>query len=651
MHSMEGSVRELSVERMKYVNIVAGPISVFDDFIIRYIIDQDMQMEHALSAIHNIRGLKPFTEENPYDLLIKKVENINRDMKVQVTACQKHEPGSFSQKPLEIEAAMEYLTRLEEKLNSLENAIKDMQSQVIENQQILKQLIPIKNLKLDINELFNLEYMKFRFGKLPKESYRKMDMVIEGLDIIVLPFASDDDDIWISYFMPPAISEKIDSVMSTLFFERVRISEKAKGYPAVAISAVEKEIERLEGNISLSRKSHEDILKEEKEKFQGIYNQVSYIQQAYHVRKFAAHTQETFFIVGWMPEKAYHDLSICLKEQKDITFLAEEPEILKGLNPPTILKNNRFFKPFESIVTMYGIPSHNEFDPTVLVAITYILMFGAMFGDVGQGILLALAGVFMYFGRKSPLGWVLACIGVSSTVFGFLYGSFFGNEHFIRPLWKAPMDNINQLLIMSIGYGAGIILLSIVISIINSIKARDYGRLLFDKNGVAGLIFYCGAIGMAISMIQSGNFHVSVPVILLLLVLPLLLMLFRERLERIILKHNRHAEGGSFVEGFFEVFEAVLGFLSNTVSFVRVSAFALSHAGLALAVWTLYEMVNGAAGRVAVIIIGNALIIGLEGLIVGIQCLRLQYYEMFSRFFSGDGRRFQPIRICGKDRE
>jgi len=210
------------------------------------------------------------------------------------------------------------------------------------------------------------------------------------------------------------------------------------------------------------------------------------------------------------------------------------------------------------------------------------------------------------------------------------------------------MVNINNLLYIAVGYGAVMILVSIAISIANSIKSRNYSRLIFDKNGLAGLVFYVGVLGIIIHGLLTGNMTVAFPVIVLTIILPLAIMLFKEKLEDVFLrKHSENKAKGGFAESFFEVFEAVLGFVSNTISYVRVSAFALSHAGLAMAVWTLYDMVNG-AGKIIVIIIGNLLIIGLEGLIVAIQCMRLQYYEMFSRFFSGDGRKFQPVSAFEK---
>lgn len=630
---------------MKYVNIV-GPIAQLDEFVLHYVVDSDIQLEHAFNHVRTLKGLVPFLGENPYDNLVKAMDNLNKMMKAHVMPCCLEERCSYATDPIDMNTAMDYLKRLEDTLGGFEKELEKTQEEVDENRQILKQLIPLRNLQFKMDDLFHLEYMKIRFGKIPKQSFEKIDMVLQGLDVIVVPISSDDSDVWISYFMPAVVSEKIDNVLSSLYFERVWISGKAQGYPADEIVSMELEIQRLEAEILRLKDSLRTTIQKESTEFGQLYNRAVYLQQAYNVRKFAAHTQETFYLTGWMPEKAYREMEDQLKEREDITLSVEEPKEVKGLKPPTILKNNRFFKPFEAIVTMYGLPAHNEFDPTALVAITYILMFGAMFGDVGQGAILAAAGLYIFYNRKSRLGWVMTCVGVASIGFGFLYGSIFGNEHLLKPIWKAPMENINNLLVIAIGYGAVIILLSIVINIINSLKAKDYGRLIFDKNGLAGLVFYGGAL-TAVLLAITGKAAISVPLVAAILLIPLLAILFREKLEGLLLKHHHEGGGGSFVEGFFEVFEAVLGFLSNTISFVRVSAFALSHAGLALAVWTLYDMVSG-AGKVIVLIIGNLLIIGLEGLIVGIQCMRLQFYEMFSRFFSGDGREFRPIRVCGK---
>lgn len=634
----------MSIERMKFVNIV-GPVQDFDGFIVKHIINKDMQLEHSLNYTGTVKGLKPFIEDNNYEPLVKVLENLNRYMKVQPSECDNNELAELLKESADIEKAIDYVKQIEEDFNEIVRKIERNKAEILENQQILKQLVPIENLEFDLDRLFNLEYIKIRFGKLPKENFAKLDLVLEGLDVIVIPFSSDERDVWVSYLMPALVSERIDNVMSSLHFERVRIPKGVKGHPRDAILKLEQEIKMLEEDILKLRSDYEKIIEENREEFQRVYGRFFYLEQAAEIKKYAAHTKETFLLSGWITEKSYRMLLEELKGRKDYVITVEEPGEVKGLKPPTILRNNRFFKPFESIVKMYGLPSHNEIDPTPLIALTYIFMFGAMFGDIGQGAILALAGFLLYRRSKSPLGWVLGCVGVSSVVFGFLYGSIFGNEHLITPVWKPPMENISQLLVLAIGFGAVMIVVSIVINIINSIKAKDYGRLLFDKNGIAGLVLYGGVLCIVLVALNTGSISLPFPVVAVVVIIPLMAMLFKERLEKLLFKHGK--AGGSFVESFFEVFEAVLGFLSNTVSFVRVGAFALSHAGLALAIWTLYDMVEGTGG-IVILIIGNILIIGLEGLIVAIQGLRLQYYELFSRFFSGDGREFKSIRVCEK---
>ena len=131
-----------------------------------------------------------------------------------------------------------------------------------------------------------------------------------------------------------------------------------------------------------------------------------------------------------------------------------------------------------------------------------------------------------------------------------------------------------------------------------------------------------------------------------LIVIPALLMFFREILGCLLMKKPIEKVGiGDFIaSNFFEVFEFGLGFATNTLSFVRVGGFILSHAGMMSVVMFLAEMA-GKSGSILVIILGNIFVIGMEGLIVGIQSLRLEFYEVFSRFYDGDGRAFEPVNM------
>ena len=242
----------------------------------------------------------------------------------------------------------------------------------------------------------------------------------------------------------------------------------------------------------------------------------------------------------------------------------------------------------------------------------------------------------------------MAC-GLVATLFGFLYGSIFGMENVLPALWMRPMDNIMQILLITIG--AGVVLLSIgfLIGILNAWMARDWGRLLFDRNGIAGLVLYWSIIGLAAGFF-IGGFPIPVLVFLILVVVSGLVVMFSEVLEHLI-EGIRPLIGESLptyaIQVFFELFETMVSFLSNSLSYVRVGAFAVAHVGLSAVFFILAELVSPVhgIGYWFVIALGIVFIVGFEGLIVGIQSMRLEYYEFFSKFFTGGGAHYEPLTL------
>ena len=306
-------------------------------------------------------------------------------------------------------------------------------------------------------------------------------------------------------------------------------------------------------------------------------------------------------------------------------------------------------------IEMYGTPEYEGFDPTPIVAITYSLLFGMMFGDVGQGLCVILVGWWMYKYKKMQLGDVMIRIGIFSTIFGFVFGSVFGNETMLNPLYHAilgltekPIEVMSSefilpLLIVAVGIGAFLNMFSIVLNIITHAKDDNKGECLFSQNGVAGLVFY-GALVIGAGFTAVGISVFSPLYILLLIVVPLLLIFLKEPLMRKLDGKSMFPEsfGAFFMEGFFELFEICLSYMTNTISYLRVGGFVLSHAGMMMAVTMIMEMAGGIGG-LAVGIFGNILVMCLEGLIVGIQVLRLEFYEMFSRYFTGNGIVFKTL--------
>ncbi|WP_244263832.1 V-type ATP synthase subunit I [Anaerococcus obesiensis] len=313
-------------------------------------------------------------------------------------------------------------------------------------------------------------------------------------------------------------------------------------------------------------------------------------------------------------------------------------------NPPTKLKNNKLTRPFEFLVNMYGAPNYNEIDPTGFFAITYMLLYGMMFGDLGQGLIFILAS-FLVEKKNKIFGQLVRRIGFSACFFGIMYGSFFGIEDLIPTLLIKPFDNILKVLVASVAFGVILILISYILGIYNKLhKQKDLEEGVFGKEGIAGLIMMISFILIILNIVKINPLPMKFSITLL--VLSIILMIFKQPISRKILGINPIYDQSSadyYIESSFSIIEALLSVFSNLVSFTRVGAFAINHVGLYMAFEVMSKLVGGGIIGIIILIFGNILIIGLEGMIVFIQGLRLEFYEMFSKYYKGDGQKFSPI--------
>ncbi len=393
------------------------------------------------------------------------------------------------------------------------------------------------------------------------------------------------------------------------------------------------------------------------ETFPKIYNDLKKFNLMFEARKYVTCYGERFSITGFVALDDVQKVTEVFNDMKDVEIEDRPADSDKRLTPPTKLKNGWLTRPFSFFVEMYGVPAYGELDPTPLVAISYMLLFGIMFGDLGQGIVLIILGYL--FSKKSgnPLGDIGVRIGISSSIFGAIYGSVFGFEEVLNPLYKSlfglkdkPIDVMDadftmKLLIMAVGIGIVFILISMIVNTALNFKRGNKGEAWFSQNGVAGLVMYTSVIAGAV--LSAAGIAVFNPIyVICLIILPLILIFMKEALINKMAHKPLFPEGfgGYFTEAFFECFEILLTFLANTMSFLRVGGFVLSHAGMMMVVMTLAQMA-GPMWAWLVIIIGNVFVMGLEGLIVGIQVLRLEFYEMFSRYFDGNGVAFSSPKM------
>jgi V/A-type H+-transporting ATPase subunit I len=259
----------------------------------------------------------------------------------------------------------------------------------------------------------------------------------------------------------------------------------------------------------------------------------------------------------------------------------------------------------------------------------------------------------------SSLGMLIAICGLSATVFGFLYGSVFGfEEEFlgieIHPLWISPIHNILQILMVAVGTGVVLLIIAFLLSIVNGFLSRNWGHLIFGHTGIAGFLLYLSFLGI----VGTTLLKLPIPsiVFIVLAVLSGVAVMLSEVLIGLVDGHGLHIEGGLatyLIQAPVELFEAVISLLSNSLSFVRVGAFAVAHGGLSSAIFILAELASPShgLGYWLVVFIGNIFIVGFEGLIVGIQTMRLHYYEFLGKFFTGGGQRFEPLTLHPADRE
>lgn len=368
-------------------------------------------------------------------------------------------------------------------------------------------------------------------------------------------------------------------------------------------------------------------------------------------------------ISGWIPKTELEAVKKIVEENTSGTGIVieisveDDARVKAGIERvPTKMEGNALTRPFQMLVKNFGVPLYTEIDPTIFVGITFVLLFGFMFGDIGQGLVLALAGLWMKFTRKKlsesmrDTGMLLTLCGVSAMIFGLAYGSIFGNEHLFEALWVNPMksSDITQLLLTAVGVGTVFTSVAIIINIINHFRAKKYFDGTFDRFGVLGLLFFwaCLAIGV---WIISGN--VPADWMYVLLILPLILLFIKEPIHNVLHKHGMFHGGifGIILEACIETMETLTGYISGTVSFIRVGAFAISHAALCFAVFSIAGMLKNVPGgpviQFIIIVLGNVLVICFEGMVAMIQGVRLEYYELFSKFYEGGGVAYKPFSL------
>lgn len=637
------------IEKMKFLSIT-GPKADIDRMTETYLSKYEIHLENALSELTEVANLSPFLEINPYKEALSTIDSFYEQLE---------DPSQISPELMDIEKAIKTVRAVQDGFRRLEEEKSRLQSEHAEILDPLKIIRPFKNLNFDVSEILNFKYIHYRFGRIEKQYLQKFEKYIyDNLDTLFIKCGEDEMYVYGVYFVPEHQAHKVHAVYSSMHFERIFIPNEYHGTAAEAFEKLDTRHREIHKALDANKEASRKFLQDNSTKIVSAKAALDACSSSFDIRKLAACTPgdtNTFYILcGWMTEKDALAFQKDIQNDEKIFCLIEDQKAPATQKPPTKLRNPKLFKPFEMYVKMYGLPAYNEMDPTWFVAITYSFIFGAMFGDVGQGLVLFLGGLFLYKTKKMDLAGIISCAGVFSVFFGFMYGSFFGFEDVLKAIWLKPMNQmmdvplvgrLNAVFVIAIGFGMFIILICMVFNIINSIRRGDTEKTWFDSNAVAGLVFY-GSIVLTIGLFISGKKLPAAAILVIMFGVPLLLMFLKEPLTNLVEKKSKilpEQKGMFFVQSFFELFEVLLSYLSNTLSFLRIGAFAVSHAAMMEVVLMLAGATNGGNPNWIVVVLGNIFVCAMEGLIVGIQVLRLEYYEIFSRFYAGNGREFKPF--------
>ena len=640
------------IEKMKFLSIT-GPREDIDRVVDTYLSRYEIHLENALSELKTVKNLRPYIEANPYKEQLASARNLMERFSGTLPKI----PANRGESLPGIKEAASFVEQLNEELKELTQKREELAVQIQALKQSKDRVAPFTELNYSLREILGFKFIKFRFGRVTREYYDKINnYVYDTIDTVMFKCLEDPEYVWIVYFVPDKLSEKIDAIYASMHFERVFLPDEYEGTPLEAEHVLADRIQALEAQEREAQETVKTILEEKKEELTGAWIRLERFGVNFDVRKLAActmHASNNFYILcGWMTERDARAFRKEIEEDADTFCILEDNRGNITSTPPTKMKNPGLFKPFEMYVEMYGLPSYNEIDPTVLIGITYSVLFGFMFGDAGQGLCLLIGGFLLYRLKKVRLAGIISCCGFFSVIFGLLFGSIFGFEDIIDALWLRPQEamtdlpfigRLNTVFVVAIAIGMGIILLCMILNIINSVRAHDTEKIWFDTNGAAGLVFYA-ALASVIVLYMSGNPLPATAVLVVMFLIPLAVMFFKEPLTAMVEKKAKKLHGGVgmfITQGIFELFEVLLSYFSNTLSFVRVGAFAVSHAAMMQVVLMLAGAEAGDPNW-GVIIGGNLFVCGMEGLVVGIQVLRLEYYELFSRFYRGSGRAFEP---------
>ncbi len=566
-------------------------------------------------------------------------------------------PTDASIEMIEVSVARPTVEMLEKETFGLIAELTDARKKLEQLERYVHQLEPVVGVDVDIHAFRDQRYIFAMLGIMPVDNLDRLQTSLERVPFVLLTLRREGEQAVVLLFGLRRNADVLERAARSAYLSPLNLPDEYRGTPEQIVSTLRENINSIRQHIAERQGTMAELREVYRERLHVLLWRVRAGRTLTDAMARFGRLHYTYLIMGWVPARRLESLAQELSRvSQDIVIESDIPKRSDSSDDvPVALDNPGILRAFQRLVTTYGRPRYAEIDPTVIVAITFPLLFGAMFGDVGHSFLLVLAGLLLV-SRKvrvlrslADMGKVITICGLAAMAFGFLYGSVFGVEDMLPALWLHPMEDIMHILMTTVLVGIVLLSLGFILGIANDIISRDWGKLLFGYSGISGAVLYWSLVGLG-AEISTKNYVLPWPLLAAVATVSCLSVTFSEVLCRLMKGERPLIEGsvGTYiVQSLFELVDTLISILSNSLSYVRVGAFAVAHGGLSAVVFILASMFggNGGVGYWSIVVLGNLFIVGFEGVIVGIQSLRLEYYEFFSKFFSGGGMRYKPLTL------
>jgi V/A-type H+-transporting ATPase subunit I len=539
-----------------------------------------------------------------------------------------------------------YIAVYEKKIDQLAHQIDLLIKDIEEFSTVEDHLTLLKDSGVDIRNIGDYRFIFVKVGIINNMFLPKLEEFLRDFKVIYETKGVRPRESILFVAAPTEYKQNVEKALSLLNFNEFKFPSDLPSDPNTALNKVRGIIDDKFKKVYLVENELREIFSE----LDAKRGYVSFLKEA---RSSLLRTKNFCIVQGWIPERSTKDLETSVsKLTNGVLYLTlEDPR--GGEEVPVELSNRGLLKNFELLTTARGVPDYRDIDPTLIYAILFPVMYGMMFGDIGDGLIILVWGLLFYRMRKSflglskrainRLGIIMMIGGFSAMIFGVFYGSFFLFEGF-KPLILRPTESFYTIVGVSLLFGVFQLGLALTLNIVKNVSEGEIREAIFSGKGVIGLIYYIIGVILAYRLILGGiqlNAFLSpenepltfgaIAMLVLVFLTPLLKGLGKQDLK----------VGDRLMDGFGEFIETFFSYITNSLSYIRLAAFAIAHGVLAGFALTL----GASLGIIPSLIIVNIMVVIIEGFAAGIQSIRLIFYEFSTKFFKGGGIKFNPIKL------